>query len=160
MAKDCRLSRVKCVLIAWIHAIEDETNDNLLPCRSTSVPEFCLRPSMYNRHTELLIAITYYNEDKVLTARTLHGVMQVLENADSRQDVKCVLIAGIHAIEDETNDNLLPCRLIAITYYNEDKVLTARTLHGVMQNVRDIVKLKKSHVAAVSNEKERKVRLS
>jgi chitin synthase len=30
---------------------------------------------MYNRHTELLIAITYYNEDKVLTARTLHGVM-------------------------------------------------------------------------------------
>ena len=35
-----------------------------------------LRPSMYNRHTELLIAITYYNEDKVLTARTLHGVMQ------------------------------------------------------------------------------------
>lgn len=35
-----------------------------------------LRPSMYNRHTELLIAVTYYNEDKVLTARTLHGVMQ------------------------------------------------------------------------------------
>lgn len=31
---------------------------------------------MYNRHTELLIAITYYNEDKVLTARTVHGVMQ------------------------------------------------------------------------------------
>jgi chitin synthase len=35
-----------------------------------------LRPAMYNRHTELLIAITYYNEDKQLTARTLHGVMQ------------------------------------------------------------------------------------
>ena len=31
---------------------------------------------MFNRHTELLIAITYYNEDKQLTARTLHGVMQ------------------------------------------------------------------------------------
>ena len=31
---------------------------------------------MFNRHTEILIAITYYNEDKVLTARTLHGVMQ------------------------------------------------------------------------------------
>lgn len=26
---------------------------------------FNLRPRMYNRHTELLIAITYYNEDKV-----------------------------------------------------------------------------------------------
>ncbi|KAB8215287.1 chitin synthase-domain-containing protein [Aspergillus novoparasiticus] len=35
-----------------------------------------LRPAMYNRHTELLIAVTYYNEDKVLTSRTLHGVMQ------------------------------------------------------------------------------------
>lgn len=35
-----------------------------------------LRPAMYNRHTELLIAVTYYNEDKVLLARTLHGVMQ------------------------------------------------------------------------------------
>ena len=35
-----------------------------------------LRPAMYNRHTELLIAVTAYNEDKVLTSRTLHGVMQ------------------------------------------------------------------------------------
>jgi chitin synthase len=31
---------------------------------------------MYNRHTELLIAITYRSENKVLTARTLHGVTQ------------------------------------------------------------------------------------
>jgi hypothetical protein len=31
-----------------------------------------------------------------------------------------------------------------VTYYNEDKVLTARTLHGMMQNIRDIVRLKKS----------------
>ncbi|KLU90669.1 hypothetical protein MAPG_10521 [Magnaporthiopsis poae ATCC 64411] len=35
-----------------------------------------LRPWMYSRHTELLIAITYYNEDKMLTSRTLHSVMQ------------------------------------------------------------------------------------
>ncbi|KAL2758700.1 glycosyltransferase family 2 protein [Sodiomyces alcalophilus JCM 7366] len=35
-----------------------------------------LRPRMYNRHTEVLIAITYYNEDKQLLSRTLHGVMQ------------------------------------------------------------------------------------
>lgn len=35
-----------------------------------------LRTRQYNRHTELVIAITYYNEDKVLFARTLHGVMQ------------------------------------------------------------------------------------
>ncbi|KAL9931712.1 hypothetical protein V8E36_009498 [Tilletia maclaganii] len=31
--------------------------------------------SQYNRDTELLIAITYYNEDRILLARTLHGVM-------------------------------------------------------------------------------------
>lgn len=30
---------------------------------------------MYNRETELLIAVTSYNEDKTLYARTLHGVM-------------------------------------------------------------------------------------
>jgi chitin synthase len=34
--------------------------------------------------------------------------------------------------------------LIAITYYNEDKLLTSRTLYGLMQNIRDICKLKKS----------------
>ncbi|KAK9459399.1 chitin synthase-domain-containing protein [Lipomyces oligophaga] len=36
---------------------------------------YTLRQAMYGRKTELLIAITYYNEDKVLTARTLQGVM-------------------------------------------------------------------------------------
>jgi chitin synthase len=30
---------------------------------------------MYGRQTELLIAVTSYNEDKTLYARTLHGVM-------------------------------------------------------------------------------------
>lgn len=30
--------------------------------------------------------------------------------------------------------------LIAVTYYNEDKVLFARTMHGVMMNIRDICK--------------------
>jgi chitin synthase len=34
-----------------------------------------LRPKIYNRETELLIAVTSYNEDKTLYARTLHGVM-------------------------------------------------------------------------------------
>ncbi|KAJ7937082.1 glycosyltransferase family 2 protein [Mycena leptocephala] len=36
---------------------------------------FSLRTKMYNRDTELLIAVTSYNEDKTLYARTLHGVM-------------------------------------------------------------------------------------
>lgn len=34
--------------------------------------------------------------------------------------------------------------LIAITYYNEDRILMARTLHGVMMNIRDICKSKSS----------------
>lgn len=34
--------------------------------------------------------------------------------------------------------------LIAVTSYNEDKMLYARTLHGVMMNIRDICKTKKS----------------
>jgi chitin synthase len=37
---------------------------------------FNLRPAIYNRHTELLVAITYYNEDKNLLCRTLHGTMK------------------------------------------------------------------------------------
>jgi chitin synthase len=43
--------------------------------------EFCeangwsLRTKKYNRETELLIAVTSYNEDKALYARTLHCVM-------------------------------------------------------------------------------------
>ncbi|KAF7937838.1 uncharacterized protein EAE97_007634 [Botrytis byssoidea] len=37
---------------------------------------YTLRQHIYNRHTELLIAITYYNEGKILFARTLHGVME------------------------------------------------------------------------------------
>lgn len=34
-----------------------------------------LRTKLHNRHTEILIAVTSYNEDKTLYARTLHGVM-------------------------------------------------------------------------------------
>ncbi|KAF8627199.1 hypothetical protein AX15_004516 [Amanita polypyramis BW_CC] len=36
---------------------------------------YSLRTKLYNRSTEMLIAVTSYNEDKTLYARTLHGVM-------------------------------------------------------------------------------------
>lgn len=36
---------------------------------------YSLRTKMYQRDTEMLIAVTSYNEDKTLYARTLHGVM-------------------------------------------------------------------------------------
>ncbi|EAU87177.1 chitin synthase [Coprinopsis cinerea okayama7 len=41
----------------------------------TEANGWSLRPKMYGRETELLIAVTSYNEDKALYARTLHGVM-------------------------------------------------------------------------------------
>ncbi|KAI0700792.1 glycosyltransferase family 2 protein [Cytidiella melzeri] len=41
----------------------------------SSATGYSLRTKMYNRQTELLIAVTSYNEDKTLYARTLHGVM-------------------------------------------------------------------------------------
>lgn len=41
----------------------------------TEANGWTLRPKLYGRETELLIAVTSYNEDKTLYARTLHGVM-------------------------------------------------------------------------------------
>lgn len=41
----------------------------------TEANGYSLRTKMYNRQTEMLIAVTSYNEDKQLYARTLHGVM-------------------------------------------------------------------------------------
>jgi chitin synthase len=35
-----------------------------------------LRPRIHNRHTELLICVTYYNEDKSLLSRTVHSLFQ------------------------------------------------------------------------------------
>ncbi|KAL2844011.1 chitin synthase-domain-containing protein [Aspergillus pseudodeflectus] len=79
-----------------------------------------LRASMYNRYTELLIAITYYNEDKVLTARTLHGVMQNIRDIVNlkktqfwnkggpawQKVVVCLVFDGISPCDKETLDVL------------------------------------------------------
>lgn len=45
------------------------------PDEFTAANGWSLRTSNYNRPTELLIAVTSYNEDKELYSRTLHGVM-------------------------------------------------------------------------------------
>ena len=79
-----------------------------------------LRPRMYNRHTELLIAITYYNEDKLLMARTLHGVMQNIRDIVNlkkstfwnkggpawQKIVVCFVFDGIEKADKETLDVL------------------------------------------------------
>lgn len=75
---------------------------------------------MYNRHTELLIAVTYYNEDKVLTARTLHGVMQNVRDIVNlkksefwnkggpgwQKIVVCMVFDGIDPCDKDTLDVL------------------------------------------------------
>ncbi|KZV76117.1 glycosyltransferase family 2 protein [Peniophora sp. CONT] len=45
------------------------------PDEFTEANGWSLRQKMYGRETEMLIAVTSYNEDKTLYARTLHGVM-------------------------------------------------------------------------------------
>ncbi|KAF7932488.1 uncharacterized protein EAE98_003787 [Botrytis deweyae] len=79
-----------------------------------------LRPAMYNRHTELLIAVTYYNEDKQLTARTLHGVMQNIRDIVNlkksdfwnvggpawQKIVVCLVFDGIDPCDKDTLDVL------------------------------------------------------
>jgi chitin synthase len=90
-----------------------------------------LRPAMYRRQTELLIAITYYNvcfllpnlivkEDKVLTSRTLHGVMKNIRticnqksssfwNRDTpawKKIVVCLVFDGIDPCDPGTLDVL------------------------------------------------------
>lgn len=45
------------------------------PDEFTEANGWSLRTKLYNRQTEILIAVTSYNEDKILYARTLHGVM-------------------------------------------------------------------------------------
>ncbi|KAJ3520972.1 hypothetical protein NM208_g13498 [Fusarium decemcellulare] len=79
-----------------------------------------LRPRMYNRHTELLIAITYYNEDKVLMARTLHHTMQNIRDIVNlkkstfwnkggpawQKIVVCLVFDGIEKADKNTLDLL------------------------------------------------------
>ncbi|CAN9094002.1 unnamed protein product [Alternaria sp. RS040] len=79
-----------------------------------------LRPRMYNRHTELLIAITYYNEDKGLLARTLHGTMKNIRDIANLKKSKfwdvggpawqkivvCLVFDGIENVDQEVFDVL------------------------------------------------------
>ncbi|KAH7145395.1 chitin synthase-domain-containing protein [Dactylonectria estremocensis] len=67
----------------YLNEVETDEFSNMRYTAATCDPNdftirngYMLRPQTYKRHTELLIAITYYNEDKVLLARTLHGVMK------------------------------------------------------------------------------------
>jgi chitin synthase len=65
-----------------------------------------LRQSRYNRHTEIVIGITYYNEDKVLFARTLHAVMQNI-----RDIVRLKMKSGFWSIGSPPWQKIVICLL-------------------------------------------------
>ncbi|KAL8878090.1 MAG: hypothetical protein Q9198_004030 [Flavoplaca austrocitrina] len=79
-----------------------------------------LRPAMYNRHIELVIAITYYNESKSMLSRTLHGVMKNIRDITNLKStglwnkggpawqkvVVCLICDGIDSLDKNVLDVL------------------------------------------------------
>ncbi|GAA5898385.1 hypothetical protein JCM6882_000142, partial [Rhodosporidiobolus microsporus] len=79
---------------------------------------YSLRPTLYNRQTELLVVVTMYNENEELFCRTLHGVMKNISQLCKRkksatwgQDgwkkvVVCIVADGRKAIHPRVLDCL------------------------------------------------------
>lgn len=75
---------------------------------------------MYNRHTELLVSITYYNENKAMMSRTLHSVMRNIQEIVNlkktefwnrggpawQKIVVCIVCDGIDPCDKEVLDVL------------------------------------------------------
>ncbi|KAJ5691052.1 hypothetical protein N7488_011787 [Penicillium malachiteum] len=88
--------------------------DDFVPRR-----DYSLRPAINKRHTELLIAMTYRDENKILTSRTLHAIMQNIrdicrarsefwsQGGPAWQKIVCaVVIDGIDPCDSNTLDTL------------------------------------------------------
>lgn len=112
-----------------------------------------LRPAMYNRHTELLIAITYYNEDKQLTARTMHGVMQNIREIVNlkksefwnkggpawQKIVVCLVFDGIDPCNKNTLDVLATLGIFQDGVMKKDVDGKETTAHIVWHSVDNII---------------------
>ncbi|PWN52460.1 hypothetical protein IE53DRAFT_385106 [Violaceomyces palustris] len=87
---------------------------------------FTLRPAMYNRHTEIFIVVTMYNEDEILFTRTLHGIMKNIAHLCSRHKSrtwgtngwKKVVVAIIADGRKKIHPRVLDC-LAALGVYQE-----------------------------------------
>ena len=87
---------------------------------------FTLRPALYNRHTEIFICVTMYNEDEVLFTRTLHGVMKNIAHLCSRHKSrtwgangwKKVVVAIISDGRKKIHPRVLDC-LAALGVYQD-----------------------------------------
>ena len=55
------------------------------PSSFTLMNGYNLRPAIYNRHTELLVSITVYNEDKYMLAHSLYSVAQNVRDIVKRK---------------------------------------------------------------------------
>jgi len=79
-----------------------------------------LRSRMYNRHTEHLVSVTYYNEDQVLLSRTLHSLFKNFRDTCNlkkttfwskggpawQKMVVCIIMDGIEACDNGVLDVL------------------------------------------------------
>lgn len=127
---------------------------------------------MYNRHTELLIAITYYNEDKMLTSRTLHGVMQNIRDIVNlkksefwnkggpawQKIVVCLVFDGIDPCDKDTLDVLATIGIYQDGVMKKDvdgKPTTAHVVRrpssGIVETVMLTVEPVRVHYAAVGH---------
>ncbi|KAI5479650.1 glycosyltransferase family 2 protein [Pseudohyphozyma bogoriensis] len=79
---------------------------------------YTLRPTMFERKTELFIVVTMYNENEVLFCRTMHGIMENIAHLCSRNKSKtwgkdswkkivvCIVADGRKAIHPRVLDCL------------------------------------------------------
>lgn len=104
---------------------------------------------MYNRHTEHLISVTYYNEDKALLSRTLHSLFTNIRDIVNQKNTKfwekggpswqklviCVVMDGIEACDEAVLDVLATMGLYQDGIMVPDvdgKDVTAHVVCGVL----------------------------
>ncbi|GAA5942835.1 uncharacterized protein JCM15063_002808 [Sporobolomyces koalae] len=104
-----------------------KSEDEFLHTRYTAVTcepdefharNYTLRPTLYNRQTELFVVVTMYNENEELFCRTLHGIMKNISHLCKRKKsqtwgpdgwkkvVVCIVADGRRAIHPRVLDCL------------------------------------------------------
>jgi hypothetical protein len=122
------------IALPHILIIVSDTAATCDPADFTIAKGYSLRPVKYGRQTELLIAITVYNEDQVMLARTLHGVLQNVRdlvnlrrtefwNKDGpawQKIVVCILVDGVETCDRGVLDYLATVGLYQAAVMKKD----------------------------------------
>jgi chitin synthase len=114
----------------------DHNADTAITCDAedfTLKNGYDLRPRMFNRHTEVLTCVTYYNENKVLLARTLHSLMKNIRDTTIKgpqfwdkggpswqKSVVCIMMDGIDPCDKNVLDVLATVGLYQHGIMKED----------------------------------------